>query len=236
MEEVLNVAEEGIVAPQTENHSLEAPKESFEDKQERNFKELRRQKQTLERELREQREEIERLKRVNTPPPAPDEIDLIDDSDLLSKGHVKQLIEKQARIIAQQQAEEFHKKQQQSQFMVNLKQKYSDFEDIVNPETLSILEEEEPELASSIAEMKDPYKMGLQSYKYIKSSGIDKKVFSKRREKEVSKAIEKNEKAAQTPLAYEKRPMAQAFQFGDAEKKALQQEMYHYASQAGFSY
>lgn len=64
--------------------------------------------------------------------------------------------------------------QQQSQFnrLNSLKGKFSDFDEVVNPETLAILEEQEPELAQTICELKDPYKIGVQSYKYIKALNI----------------------------------------------------------------
>ena len=61
---------------------------------------------------------------------------------------------------------------QDDQFMDRLNRQYSDFSEVVNPETLSILEEKEPELAATIADLKDPYKIGVQSYKYIKAMGF----------------------------------------------------------------
>ena len=66
------------------------------------------------------------------------------------------------------------KKQHEDQFMDRLNRQYSDFSEVVNPETLSILEEKEPELAATIADLKDPYKIGVQSYKYIKAMGLSK--------------------------------------------------------------
>lgn len=116
--------------------------------------------------------------------------------------------------------------------MDRLNRQYSDFNEIVNPETLSILEEKEPELAATIAESKDPYKIGVQSYKYIKAMGLTQKATETRREKEIDKAIEKSEKAVTSPMAYDKRPIAQAFKLTDAMKKDLYREMHGYAALA----
>src|SRR5258706_16401712 len=103
--------------------------------------------------------------------------------------------------------------------MDRLNRQYADFSEIVNPETLSLLEEKEPELAQTIADLKDPYKIGVQSYKYIKAMNISQKVPESRRQKEIEKAIDKSEKAVQSPVAFDKRPIAQAFKLTDAMKK-----------------
>ena len=48
--------------------------------------------------------------------------------------------------------------------------------------------------------------------------------------------IADNAKTVQTPQAYDKRPLAAAFQMTDAMKKELFREMNQYASMASFSY
>ncbi len=98
------------------------------------------------------------------------------------------------------------------------------------------MEEQDPELAKSIADTNDPYKIAIQSYKYIKAMGIESKVPNARRAKEIDKKIEKNEKTVQTPQAYEKRPMAEAFKLTDSMKSDLYSEMMSYANQAGMGY
>jgi hypothetical protein len=116
--------------------------------------------------------------------------------------------------------------------MERLNRQYSDFSEIVNPETLSLFEEREPELAQMIADMKDPYKIGMHSYKYIKAMGISSKIPESRRQKETEKAIDKAEKTVQSPMAFDKRPIAQAFKMTDAMKKELYREMTGYAAMA----
>lgn len=168
--------------------------------------------------------------------PEPDELDAIADDDFMTKGKTQRLVRKDAREVARDVVKEEFRKQQQEQFMVRLKSQFSDFDDVVNPETLSLLEQKDPELAQAIGDTKDPYKIGLQSYKYIKALGLVEKAPQEKRAKEVEKKIAANAKTVQSPTSYDKRPMAQAFKFGEAEKKALYEEMMGYASQSGFSY
>ncbi len=86
--------------------------------------------------------------------------------------------------------------------------------------------------SAMMADLKDPYKIGVQSYKYIKAMGLSKTATETRREKEVDKAIAKSEKAVTSPMAYDKRPIAQAFKLTDAMKKDLYREMHGYAALA----
>ncbi len=74
-----------------------------------------------------------------------------------------------------------------------MRRQYPDFSDVVNPDTLALFEEQEPELAATIADSKDPYKMGIQSYKYIKALGLVSKAPEARHAKEVDKKLEKNQ-------------------------------------------
>ncbi len=208
---------------------------------ERNFKAMRLKNADLEKRLKERDDMFEKLMLAqlsNQPNQKQevDEFDSIGDEEFIPKGKVKKLVENNARKYAEEIAErkvaEFHKKQQDSQFLDRLNRQYSDFNEIVNPETLSLLEEKEPELAQMIADLKDPYKIGTQSYKYIKAMNLSQKVPESRREREIDKAIDKSNKSIPSPTAFDKRPMAQAFQLTDAMKKDLYREMHGYAAMA----
>lgn len=205
------------------------------------FKRLEQSKRELERELSIQREINERLLKQTPvappPPPEVDEFDSIADDEFIPKGKVKALIQKQAQNIAKQVAQEEHQKflqqQHQATFMTRLKGQYSDFDDVVNPETLALLEQNNPELAQTIVEIKDPYKIGLQSYTYIKALGLHKATESPRA-KDVEKKLAN--KTMQSPQAFSKRPMAQAFVSNDDEQRALREEMFASAKKANFRY
>src|ERR1700677_3635871 len=166
---------------------------------------------------------------------APDELDNISDEDYLPKGQVKKLLQRErenSRKIAQEETQKILREQERSQFHMRLKSEFSDFDDVVNPETLELFEQKNPALARTIAKNADPYDMGLQTYSYIKSMGLVEKVPESRRGKEVDKKIEQNAKSIQSPMAYEKRPMAQTFQLTEQSKKDLYKEMMGYGQLA----
>ena len=209
------------------------------------LKAMRLKNAELERELKQLREGQMQLMQAqlanNTQPVRQelDEFDKIGDEEFIPFSKVKRLAEKNsqkvlknAEELVRTEVQKALKKQEDNQFMDRLNRQYSDFSEVVTPETLSILEEKEPELASTIADLKDPYKIGMQSYKYIKALKLSETAKDVRREKEVDKAIEKSEKAVTSPMAYDKRPIAQAFKLTDAMKKDLYREMHGYAALA----
>ncbi len=235
------------VAPLVENQVNEVKETSQvqEPVTNQHLKAMRLKNAELERELKQVREaqmQMMQAQLANQQPARqaePDEFDKIGDEEFIPLGKVKKLAEKNsqkvlknAEDLVRSEVEKHFKKQQDSQFLDRLGRIYPDFNEIVNPETLSILEEKEPELAAAIAESKDPYKIGVQSYKYIKAMGLTQTAKESRREKEIDKAIEKSEKAVTSPMAFDKRPIAQAFKLTDAMKKDLYREMHGYAALA----
>jgi hypothetical protein len=241
-EEELN-SEVQAVAPQAETEVNEVNEKAKlrEEADERNFKAMRLKNAELEKRLREREEMLDKFMQAQLTQVQPkqqevDEFDSIGDDEFIPKGKVKELAKKEAQKYAEQIAkneiERFHKQQQDSQFLDRLNRQYQDFSEIVNPETLSLLEEKEPELAKTIADLKDPYKIGMQSYKFIKAMGLVDKAPEARRTKEIEKAVARSEKDIQSPAAFEKRPIAQAFKLTDAMKKDLYREMHGYAAYA----
>lgn len=224
------------------DQQVETPPTPRESRQERNWKELHRAKDDLERKLKMQEEMMETLLKANRSPPVVevDEFDAISDEEFIPKGKVKGLVKKEAEkiaeTIAKREYEKLMKQQEQSQFLERLHRQYSDFSEVVNQETLALFEEQEPELAQTISDTKDPYKIGVQSYKFIKAMGLANKLPEAKRAKEVDRKIKENEKVVQSPMTYDKRPMAQAFKLTEAEKSKLYEEMTTYAGQAGFGY
>jgi hypothetical protein len=234
------------VAPQVETqvNEVKETQQVQEPVTNQHLKAMRLKNAELERELKQLREaqmQIMQAQLANQQPVRQevDEFDKIGDEEFIPLGKVKKLAEKNTQkvlknaeeLVRQEVQKAFHK-QHQDQFMDRLNRQYADFSEIVNPETLSILEEKEPELAATIADLKDPYKIGVQSYKYIKAMGLSQTATEQRREKEVDKAIAKSEKAVTSPMAYDKRPIAQAFKLTDAMKKDLYREMHGYAALA----
>lgn len=216
---------------------------SSEDPQDRNWRFMRERQRDLEYQLKHQQEMNEKLLALagnqNRVVQAPDELDELADDEFLPKGQVKKLVQKERESIKNEAlAEVKHLLQQQEQakFMDHLRAKFNDFDDVVNKETLALLEKNDPELALTISQTNDPYKIGVQSYKYIKALGLTAKIPDSRRAREVEKKIEKNAQTIPSPMAYDKRPMAQAFQDTEAERSQLYKEMMGFARQSGFSY
>jgi hypothetical protein len=235
------------IAPQVEAqvNEVKETQQAQEPVTNQHLKAMRLKNAELERELKQLREaqmQIMQAQLASQQPQRqvePDEFDKIGDEEFIPLGKVKRLTEKStqqvlknAEDLVDRAVEKRLKKIQDDQFMDRLNRQYSDFSEVVNAETLSILEEKEPELAKTIADLKDPYKIGLQSYKYIKARKFAESATDVRREKELDKAIEKSEKAVTSPMAYDKRPIAQAFKLTDAMKKDLYREMHGYAALA----
>lgn len=242
MDEV-NESEMEQVAPVETSAHEGIEHKSVEDAQERNWRELNRVKRELEKKAKMQEEWIEKLMQQQQQTQAVqtqevDDLDSIPDDDYLQKGKGKKLVKKEVEPL-QKRIDELEarlQKQTQANQFDNLKRKYPDFDDVVNPETIAVFEEQEPELAETIIALKDPYKIGMQTYKYIKALNISDQVPKARRSKEIEKRLESNKKTIQSPQAFDKRPMAQAFKLTDSEKSKLYEEMMFYASQAGSSY
>lgn len=244
IDENLNSEVNEIATQADDVHEVKEVIQQQEPVTNQHLKAMRLKNAELERELKQLRDAQMQLMQAQLAKANPvhqeiDEFDKIGDEEFIPLGKVKKLAEKNAQKVLKnteelirQEVDKALKKQESSQFMDRLNRQYSDFSEVVNPETLSILEESEPELASTIADLKDPYKIGMQSYKYIKALGLSKKATETRREKEIDKAIAKQEKAIQSPMAFDKRPIAQAFQLTDAMKKDLYREMHGYAAMA----
>ena len=235
------------VAPQVETqvNEVKETQQHQEPVTNQHLKAMRLKNAELERELKQLRDtqmQIMQAQLAQNAAPVRQEIDEFDnmgDEEFIPLGKVKKLAEKNtqkmlknAEELVRQEVAKAIQKREDSQFMDRLNRQYSDFSEIVTPETLSILEEKEPELASTIADLKDPYKIGMQSYKYIKAMKLSETAKDVRREKEIDKAIEKSEKAVTSPMAHDKRPIAQAFKLTDAMKKDLYREMHGYAALA----
>jgi len=229
--------------PNHESIEQQSQQSQVEDTQDRNWRAMRERQRELEITLKQQMEMNEKLlalaSKAQPVVEVPDELDQLADDEFLPKGKVKKLVQKEKEAIKREAVEEVKQllqKQEQAKFMDHLRAKFSDFDEIVNKETLAILDKQEPELAQAISQGGDPFKTGVQCYKYIKALGLAAKVPEVRKAKEVEKKLEKNAQTVQSPLAYDKRPMAQAYKETEAERTALYNEMMGYARQAGMSY
>lgn len=220
---------------QTQEPQIDVEAQRREEAKERDFRALRQRQKELEWENKQKDELLQRLmqqQQPKAPEPIADPEDA--DEDYVPAGRVKGIARKAVAPLEQkiQELESKLAQQEQNKLIQSLRTQYSDFDDVVNVDTLEILEKQEPELAATIAQFKDPYKMGLHTYKYIKALGLLDKVPEARQKKEVVQKLERNAKAVQSPTAYDKRPIAQAYKSTQADNKKLYEEMMGFASKA----
>jgi hypothetical protein len=220
---------------QSQEPQIDVESQRREEAKERDFRALRQRQKELEWENKQKDELLQRFMQQQQPKAAepivePDE----PDEDYIPAGKVKGIARKAVEPLMQEINELKSKlaQQEQQKLFQSLRTQYSDFDDVVNVDTLEILEKQEPELAATIGQMKDQYKMGLHTYKYIKALGLAEKVPEARQKKEVVQKLERNAKAVQSPTAYDKRPIAQAYVSTQADNKKLYEEMMGYASKA----
>jgi hypothetical protein len=157
--------------------------------------------------------------------------------------------EKVAKAIKRER-EEFRKeldklkKMQEQQFQAKqedqIRAAYSDYDEVVNPDTLDLLKETNPKLFNRVANLLkvDPMDGAVFAYETITAAGIVDKVPGARRAKEVEKKLDQNKKTIQSPASYDKRPMAQAMSYPEtkAAREALWAETQRYAALTGGGY
>jgi hypothetical protein len=252
MEEVENQGIEQETAQELASPETEATQETqsteqtqVEDRNDRNWRELRKSKEEWERKAKMQDELIQRILSQQPVAPAAQpqvEEDIIQElsreeyvpGEKVAKGFRK-LEEKFERKV--QEIEKRYASQHQNNLLSDLKREFPDFEDVVNSETIAILDETNPRLANAIASSKDPYIIAVQSYEYIKAKGLNAKAAPSKRARETEAKLEQNKKIVQTPM--DKRPMAQAFSYDNLsadQRKSLADEMIINARKVGMGY
>lgn len=230
MEEAEEISRDEFATPEAETNT-QSQSQPMRDHSE-DWRAVRQQLKELKK-ANEEKEELLRqvLERQNSTPEEPD----LPDEEYPNHGTVKKATKK-AIAPLERELQELKNQvafQKTQSMLGGLRQKYSDFDDVVNAETIALFEERKPELANQIGEIKDPYRLAVQTYEFIKALGIAADVPAKRRQKEADKMLDKNSKTMQSPQAYDKRPMAQAFRLSEADKSNLYDEMMQFGSMAG---
>lgn len=242
MEDQNQNSEETEVATQetdvNETHAQEELEQTEDqnrsEEQERNWRAMRQRQKELEWQLQQKEQMInEFIQTQKQKPQEAVEDESFDPEDYSTYSGVEKVAGKKIKPLEQKITELEAKlaEQEQKKLLNNLTNQFSDFNDVVNVETLELFEKTEPELASTI-DTSDPYKFGMQAYKLIKAYGIHEKIPGARRKKEVDQKLEQNKKTVQSPQAFDKRPIAQAYKTTQADQKRLYEEMMFYAGKA----
>ena len=131
-----------------------------------NWGEARRKMEQLERKSREQEEIIARMQKAQQP--AEEDFSTLSDDDIITVKQHK----KMTATIARQVAEEVSRQREASTVDERLKVKFSDFTQVVTPENIEQLKQNDPELALSLYRLADdPYAQGVAAYKLLKTTG-----------------------------------------------------------------
>lgn len=176
-----------------------------QEQQERNFAELRRLQDQKNRELELMRREIDQLRQSQYKPQPKDELPK---DSLTEVHHVEKIVE--ARLREQ---EERYQRQLESDRAIHaersLNAQYKDLYQVLSPENLRRLEQEEPELAASIASNPDTYSAKVAAYKQIKKLGITEDNYNSAR---MNERLAQNLQRPKNPAALAPRQGSQALQ------------------------
>lgn len=206
-------------------HEEVAPLPTPEPAQAKNFRQLKEQKQIVERERDEYARRIQELEAQQAP-----EEDLeynLGNDDLAEGKHLRKVDSKVKRL--EEQLRQYQQQSNVSMVEARLKAQYPDIDSIVSQENLEQLQDNYPEIAQSISSTTDLYAKAVSAYTLIKKLGIaqeDRYV--------AEKSIVKLNAAKPKPLASVSpqqgdSPLSKANAFAnglsDDLKKQLQKEM-----------
>lgn len=160
-----------------------------------NWRELRIAKERAEQErlkLQKERDELAARIAQTTRPDEP----VLNDDDLAEGKHLKQYQQKTAQQIAALE---------QKLVDAQIRAKFNDFDQVVNVDTVGMLRDMDPDLATSLAANPNPYSQAVAVYNTIKRYGLDKSSYEKEK---ISKNIAKprtvnslNPQQAESPLS-----------------------------------
>lgn len=163
--------EESVVEPEKSPEIEVKPEEVSPPptKQAENFKQLRMQLNSVERERDEAMRRLQELESRNKPVMQPDldeEVSLKPD-DLVEWRHVQKKLQK-----IEQRLQQTHQQTAEATTEARLKSQYNDFDKVVNTTTVNTLREMYPEVAESLSANTDLYKKAVSAYTLIKKLGI----------------------------------------------------------------
>lgn len=247
MEEIQNNGEEQEIAqsesvtPQIENPRDEnVPDLQPEQPEEKSWvSRLRRERDEAVRKSRMQDEIMAKLmtqaqSQGNSQPAEEDIFKSLADQEYVAGSQVANALKKQQEQFEKklQEIEKRSTAQAINSKFSKLQQKYPDLAEVVNRETLEILAQRDPDSAE-LLHGKSDYEVYVLAYPMIKNAGILDQVPGVKKSKEVERKIEQNKKTVPSPQSFDKRPMAQAFNYtslSPEQKQSLQREMMGYAA------
>ena len=230
-EENISVEEQsGAVAEATEPETVQQEREESaaerkkRNDQEYNWAEARRKMQELDRQNEEMKKQLTQMQQPKSN--EEDELDKIADDDIVTKGQVKKLNQKQAKLIA----EEAIKAYVASTVDERLQAKFSDFADVVTKENIELLRQQEPELAMSLYHNPDPFGQGVAAYKLLKKVGIGEESVANKLDRE--RAIKNSQKPVSVNAVTKSSALGEAHKFENGLTKELKGQLWAEMKQA----
>lgn len=204
---------EAVAEPATETNASEAiaHETPSTESQERNWREVRDRQKEQQNKIKELERQLQ--ERESLPEP---EMELEDDEDLLTRGELKKLF----------------RQREQETLDERLSSKYTDFNAVVSPENIELLNKNEPELALSIKANTNPYSQAVAAYKMIKKLGIHEDPDTS---KDKAKLAENSSKPMSSSSS-KGTPLSQAHNFSQGLTKDLKRQLWSEMREAKKSY
>lgn len=191
-------------SPSSAPSAAEQQRRFTEEQQKRNFQALRQQQEQYARELDLIRRENEELRRNLSRPEPKDDLGLSKDA-IAEIGHVEKIVSKalaeQEARYQRELAQQRHRENERL-FATN----YKDYKTVLSEENLLQLQEQEPEIAATIAANPDNYSAKVAAYKWIKKLGIVEESDNSRRVQERLAQNAQRPRAPQTVTAKQGSP------------------------------
>ena len=148
-----------------------APENNEETRQAGNFRRLREQKDSVERERDEALRRLQELELAQKPvaPEEDLEIDFQED-DLIEGKHLKKILKRQEKL--EKELKTYKQQYTKESADVKLKSQYPDLEKVLSQDNIKSFERDHPELSYSISNNPDEYSKWVSAYKAIKQFGI----------------------------------------------------------------
>lgn len=208
------ILEQESVAENVENveqsqEQFAAPEQVKRDSEaDRNFREIRKSNEELRRRI----SQYEAAAQKSIPPIVDDSDDIPIDDDAIAEGkHIKTVLRQQKQLKAElAELKAFKQKTAEDMVESRIRSRFSDYDQIVNSETLTVLAEEDPELAYTIQSSPDLYNKAVLAYKEIKKRGImPSETYDKDKRRAADNASKPKPVASVTPRVGES-PISQA--------------------------
>jgi len=214
--------------PQADTSQVSESQEPKEGSKEFNFRQLENEKKEAERRASEQESmnrELMALLKQSKEPESPQEevLPQLSPDDIPEWRHV----EKYVSTAVEKGVREKLAKQERDRLPNLVKERHQDFDEIVTPDRIKKLEQENPELAEGLSKSSDPY---TATYTYLKAIYAPKKQDPVAME-EAEKILENSKKPISSNAVGQQSALKNANNFQTKSKDQLYKEMMSYANQ-----